>query len=51
MKKLVAAVGLGIGILLSATHVLAGSDEQTTAFQHLKLLVAVHGNESRNHGG
>ena len=41
--KVFAAVALGIGILLSAIDVLAGSDEQTTAFQHLNLLAAQQG--------
>ena len=34
---------LVIGILLSAIDVLAGSDEQTTAIQHLNLLAAQQG--------
>ena len=41
--KFFAAVALGIGIMLSAIDVLAGSDQQTTAFQHLNLLAAQQG--------
>jgi hypothetical protein len=43
MRGLKVFAAVALGILLSAIDVLAGSDEETTAFQHLNLLAAQQG--------